>query len=321
MGLIAPGSIPRSLLRTFNFEIWKLKCLGACPEDLYSALQSNTTGFSNTASGVSALASNTEGNRNTASGFNALFSNTTGNFNTARGVSALASNTTGFSNTASGALALFRNTGNFNTASGRSALRLNTSGSNNIALGSNAGVNATTGDANIYIGNAGVAGEATTIKIGTSGTQTKTFIAGIRGVTTGVANAIPVLVDGSGQLGTVSSSRRYKEEIQDMAESSSGLMQLRPVTFRYTRAYANGECPVQPGLIAEEVFEVYPDLVVHDRGGEIETVQYQKLIPMLLNELQKQERKNQIQEKQITDLKRRLELLETDRAPKIAQMK
>ena len=116
-----------------------------------------------------------------------------------------------------------------------------------------------------------------------------------------------------------------------MAESSSGLMKLRPVTFRYTKSYANGDRPVQPGLIAEEVFEVFPDLVVHDRSGEIETVQYHKLIPMLLNELQKQERdqkkqnqiqerKNEIQERQIADLKQRLELLETVRAPKIAQM-
>ena len=67
-------------------------------------------------------------------------------------------------------------------------------------------------------------------------------------------------------------------------------MQLRPVTFRYTEDYAGLDRPVQPGLIAEEVAEVYPDLVVHNREGVIETVQYHKLIPMLLNELQKQER-------------------------------
>ena len=91
-------------------------------------------------------------------------------------------------------------------------------------------------------------------------------------------------------------------------------MQLQPVTFRYTKARAGVDRPVQPGLIAEEVAEVYPDLVVHDRSGEIETVQYHKLIPMLLNELQKQER-------QIVHLMERLESLETDRVPKIAQMK
>ena len=197
----------------------------------------------------------------------------------------------------------------------------NTTGSNNIALGNNSGINATIGNFNIYIGNPGVAAETNTIKIGTSFVQTKTFIAGIRGATTGVANAVSVVIDSAGQLGTTSSSRRYKEESQDMAESSSGLMKLRPVTFRYTKAYANGDRPVQPGLIAEEVFEVYPELVVHDSNGEIETVQYQKLIPMLLNELQKQERELKDQEKQIADLKRRVELLETDRVPKIAQMK
>lgn len=277
------------------------------------ALRNNTTGVFNTAMGSGALQTSTTACCNTAIGQEALATTTTGVFNTASGAFALQFNTTGFHNTASGEGALNSNTtGTNNTASGRSALRNNTTGSKNIALGVSAGTNATTGNDNIYIGNTGVAGEATTIKIGTSGTQTKTFIAGISGIITGGA-AVPVLVDGSGQLGTVSSSRRYKEEIEDMGEQSSGLMQLRPVTFRYTKAYANGDRPVQPGLIAEEVFQVFPDLVVHDRSGEIETVQYQKLIPILLNELQKQE-------KQMAELKQRLELLETDRVPKIVEM-
>ena len=87
-----------------------------------------------------------------------------------------------------------------------------------------------------------------------------------------------------------------------MGEQSSGLMRLRPVTFRYTEAYANGDRPVQPGLIAEEVAEVYPDLVVHDSDGKVETVQYYKLIPMLLNELQKQERQIEEQQTLINDI-------------------
>ncbi len=211
-------------------------------------------------------------------------------------------------------------TGNSNTASGQNALENNTTGSNNIALGNDAGSSVTTGSANILIGNPGVAAESNTIRIG-GGPQTKAFIDGIRGVTTGVANAIPVLIDSSGQLGTVSSSRRYKEDIRDMADSSSGLMKLRPVTFRYTKAYANGDRPVQPGLIAEEVFEVFPDLVVHDSEGEIETVQYHKLIPMLLNELQKQERQNQIQGRRIAELMGRLSMLESDGAPESVQIK
>ena len=98
-------------------------------------------------------------------------------------------------------------------------------------------------------------------------------------------------------------------------------MDLRPVTFRYTKACANGERPEQPGLIAEEVAEVFPDLVVHNSNGEVETVQYHNLIPMLLNELQKQERKNQIQERTIAELMGRLSTLESDRAPENVQIK
>ena len=84
------------------------------------------------------------------------------------------------------------------------------------------------------------------------GTQTTTFIAGVRGITTGLADAIQVLIASSGQLGTVSSSRRYKEDIQDMGRASAGLLDLRPVTFRYTQASTDGATPIQYGLIARK---------------------------------------------------------------------
>jgi len=86
----------------------------------------------------------------------------------------------------------------------------------------------------------------------------------------------------------MSSSQRFKEDIQDMGDASSDLLYLRPVTFRYKQAYKDGSKPVDYGLIAEEVAAVYPDLVVKDKDGQIQTVQYQKLTPMLLNEVQKQ---------------------------------
>jgi len=103
---------------------------------------------------------------------------------------------------------------------------------------------------------------------------------------------VNVVIDTNGQLGTVSSSRRFKEEISDMAEASSGLLRLRPVTFRYRRPYEDGSKPIDYGLIAEEVAEVYPDLVVKTADGQVETVQYQKLTPMLLNEVQKLTQQN-----------------------------
>jgi len=270
------------------------------------ALFSNTTGSSNTANGDGALESNTTGNFNTANGSFALQNNTTGNFNTANGSLALRDNTTGDSNTATGHRALFSNTtgihntadgenalianttGSANTGNGHNALFDNTTGSNNIALGVDAGRNLTTGDRNIDIGNSGVTGEGNTIRIGTSANQTRAFIAGIRGVTTGNANATPVLIDSSGQLGTVSSSRRFKKEIKPIDKTSEAILSLKPVTFHY-KSDATGT--PQFGLIAEEVAEVNPDLVVRDENGEIYTVRYEAVNAMLLNEFLKEHRK------------------------------
>jgi hypothetical protein len=276
------------------------------------------TGGQNTASGLNALKSNTTGTFNTAIGAGALGANTSGNNNTASGLSALSNNTTGGLNTASGAFALVVNNGDNNTAIGDEALRNNTSGSgntaigletlfsnmtgsSNIAVGPASGFN-TTGSNNIDIWNDGVAGESGVIRIGRSGFQTATFFAGIRGVTTGMADAIPVLIDSKGQLGTISSSRRYKQDIKDMGATSSRLMALRPVTFRYLKPYANGEKPIQFGLIAEEVAESFPELVVRNQEGRPETVKYQDLTPLLLNELQKQVREVQKQAKTIAAL-------------------
>ena len=256
------------------------------------ALLSNT-GTLNTANGAFALFSNTTGNANTANGDRALFSNTTGDSNTAIGFHALFSTTTGISNTANGSYALNNNTtGLLNTADGSGALAGNTTGDNNIALGSSAGHNLTTGSNNIDIGNDGVAGESSTIRIGS--VQTKTFIAGIRGVTT-INSAIPVLIDTVGQLGTTSSSRRFKKHIKPMDQASESIHALKPVTFHYK---SDSNSTPQFGLIAEEVARVNPDLVVRDENGEIYTVRYDAVNAMLLNEFLKEHRK--VQELQAT---------------------
>jgi hypothetical protein len=126
-------------------------------------------------------------------------------------------------------------------------------------------------------------------------------------ITTGQNNAIPVLIDSNGQLGTASSSRRFKEDIQDMAETSSGLMRLRPVTFRYKKQFVDGSKPIQYGLIAEEVAEVYPDLVAHSADGQIETVKYQVLPTMLLNEVQRQQLEINGLKQDLQDQKRKAE--------------
>jgi hypothetical protein len=169
------------------------------------------------------------------------------------------------------------------------ALGANTTGSNNIALGISAGARLTTGSNNIAIGNFGVAGESRTIRIGTRGVQTKTFVAGVRGVT--VTGGVAVLVNSVGQLGVQSSSARFKEDISPMTPAlSERLLQLRPVTFRYRQADESGAKPLQYGLIAEEVAKVYPELVAYDSQGRPEAVAYQTLSSLLLNEYQRQHR-------------------------------
>jgi hypothetical protein len=178
-------------------------------------------------------------------------------------------------------------TGRANTATGNGALVNNTIGSFNIALGNGAGTNLTTGSNNIDIGALGVAGESNTTRIGNIN-QTSTFIAAIRGVTTGVADAIPVVIDSTGQLGTISSSRRYKNDIRTMDKASEAILALKPVTFHYKTDNTNTP---QFGLIAEEVGAVNPDLVVRDKNREIYTVRYDAVNAMLLNEFLKEHRK------------------------------
>jgi len=270
------------------------------------ALLNNTTGGNNTASGQGALLNNTTGGSNTASGDSALGNNTAGFQNTASGASALQSNTIGTQNTASGVAALQANTtGSQNTASGVAALQSNTTGANNVALGFNAGGNLTTGSFNIAIGSLGVAGEAATIRIGST-SQTRAFISGIRGVTTATV-AIPVVVGTDGQLGTISSSRRVKDDIADMGEASGTLMKLRPVTFHYKSDKNPKGRTLQYGLVAEEVAKIAPGLVAHSADGKVETVYYQFLAPMLLNEYQRQQRTIQAQAAQLEKQTAKLE--------------
>ena len=249
----------------------------------------NTTGSFNTASGANAAEFNTRGNGNTADGYSALLSNTIGNNNTATGFKALLFDTTGGFNTANGSNALFHNTtGTDNTAIGYQALLNNTTGSFNIALGVSAGRNLTMGNDNIDIGNAGVPAESGMIRIGTTGTQTSTFVAGISGaiVPTGVA----VIVDADGHLGTTTSSAQFKEAIQPMDKASEAILALKPVTFHYKKDLDPKGLP-QFGLVAEEVEKVNPDLVARDKQGKPYTVRYEAVNAMLLNEFLKEHAK------------------------------
>lgn len=272
------------------------------------ALASNTTGFYNTASGSQSLHGNTIGTRNTANGVNALNQNTTGTDNTAIGVETLSGNTTGGNNSASGQRALGRNTtGSNNTANGQSALRSNTTGDFNIGIGANAGRNLTTGSNNIDIGNHGVPDESNTIRIGIEGTQQATYIAGINA--TAVPDGVGVVINSSGQLGTIVSSERFKSQVKPMNQASEAILLLQPVTFRY-KEELDPDAPPQFGLVAEEVAKVSPDLVARDKGGKPYSVRYEAVNAMLLNEFLKEHRRveeqvriNREQEATIAELK------------------
>jgi hypothetical protein len=246
----------------------------------------------------------------------ALFLHNLGGVNTALGLGALQANG-GTSNTAIGYQALISNTvSSSNTAIGYQALASNTTGENNIALGNRSASRIISTSNNILIGNPGLATDSNTIRIGSGAGdvlpgQTQLFLAAVRGVTTAASDAVDVVIDSNGQLGTVNSSGRFKEDIHDMGETSSGLLRLRPVTFRYKKPYADGSKPLDYGLIAEEVAEVFPDLAVKGADGQVETVQYQKLTPMLLNELQKQHTEIQRQTEQLDDQARTIRLLES----------
>src|SRR2546430_1816929 len=264
------------------FALFAFACFALSPQARATCQHGCDTSNANTFLGDEALFSNTTGFDNTATGLNALFSNTEGVSNTADGVGALNANTTGGADVANGDQALFNNT----------------TGSGNIAVGVNAGFNLTTGDNNIDIGNVGVAGEFQTIRIGTVGTQTRTFIAGISG--TAVSGGVAVRVNSSGKLGTAPSSERFKEAIKPMDKASKAIFALKPVTFRYKKEIDPDRIP-QFGLVAEQVEKVNPDLVARDEQCKPYTVRYEAVNAMLLNEFLKEHRKVEEQSRKIQE--------------------
>jgi trimeric autotransporter adhesin len=229
---------------------------------------------------------------NTALGTFSLFSVTTGSFNTAVGGGALSSNMIGNDNTAAGAGALNDNVdGNENAAVGLNALVRNT-GSNNVALGSNAGSQATSGSDNVYIGY--------NIQ-GSAGESNRCYIKSIFGQTATGGSA--VFIDANSKLGTLTSSKRFKEDIKPVGKASEALFALKPVTFHYKKEI-DPAGTAQLGLVAEDVERVNPDLIVRDKEGKPYSVRYDQVNAMLLNEFLKEHRKMQEQEATITQLKR-----------------
>jgi len=278
-----------------------------------------TTGNFNTGVGAGALFLTT-GDQNTATGAGALLNNNVGSFNTANGAFALVNQTTGGSNTAIGAGALGTTTGGSNTAVGVNALFHNNLGNNNTAVGASALANNTTGNGNIALGP--YAGTAVTnannvIAIGTDGANVSNscYIGSIYSNVQPIVGTDPdsVTITSAGRLGRGNvSSRRYKHDIKPMEKASEALYALKPVSFRYHKEYDASQT-IAFGLIAEEVAEVYPDLVGRNPKGQPESVRYEQINAMLLNEFLKEHRRGEeqdckIQEQQMTIVELRSEI-------------
>ena len=248
-----------------------------------SALSSNTTGILNTAVGTFALFDNVDGSDNNAVGDSALLSNVSGTFNNAHGRSALSAND-GSENNAFGDLAMENNvSGVGNTAIGDDALRFNVDGSFNVAVGDEAGTGLDPSVSNcIAIGAPGEGPFATF--------DNTCFIGSIFGeAVSDPATQVPVYVDQFNVVGVFNtSSRKLKHDIQPMDKSSETLYRLKPVTFRFNSDWKGTK---QYGLIAEEVAEVDPQLVVHSKNGEVTAVHYEQINNMLLNEFLKEHKK------------------------------
>jgi trimeric autotransporter adhesin len=262
------------------------------------ALVHNDAAVDNTATGAFALFSHVSGNGNTADGWHALFSDATGQLNTAVGAAALATENSGFNgsfNTAVGASALFFNTGGDNTAVGAGALQNNTTGTENLALGVSALVSNQSGNRNIALGSfagSGLTMGSDNIYIGynlgaSAGESNACYIKSIFGQT--AAGGSAVFVDANNKLGTVTSSKRFKEDIQQIGTASEALFALKPITFHYKKEI-DPAGKSQFGLVAEDVEKVSPDLVVRDKEGKPYSVRYDQVNAILLNEFLKEHR-------------------------------
>jgi uncharacterized coiled-coil protein SlyX len=257
--------------------------------------------------GSAALLHNTDGNFNTAIGDAALGNNTSGEENTAIGNAALGNNPPGNFNTALGSIALLNTTGGGNTAIGRAALPTNTTGSDNTAIGEGA-LFSSTGNGNTALGD-GAGGSVTTannvicIRASGANVDNSCFIGNIYSNVQPIVGTDPdsVTITSTGRLGRGNvSSRRYKHDIKPMEKASEVLYALKPVSFCYNKEY-DATQTLAFGLIAEEVAEVYPDLVGRNPKGEPESVRYEQINAMLLNEFLKEHRRIEEQERKVAE--------------------
>jgi trimeric autotransporter adhesin len=294
-------------------------------------------GFRNSAIGAAALRNNTTGVDNTAIGSEALRENTTTGLNVAVGDGALTNYNGGGTdgaNTALGSIALTALTSGIeNTVVGRRALQSLTSGGRNVAVGWRAGNILTTGSNNTFIGTLAGSTEGPNVDnvicIDESGdtnggeqVDNRCYIGNIRGADLGDNNGLFVLIDGDGQLGTINSSRRFKQDIKPMGQTSEAILALKPVTFHYKSGDTKkAQKTPQFGLVAEDVEQVNRDLVVYGKDGQVLSVRYEAVNAMLLNEFLKEHKKVEEQQTSIADLKSTVALQRKEMQVLTAQLK
>jgi hypothetical protein len=283
----------------------------------------------NTAVGVAALLLNTTGNENTAVGRNALIHNDSGSDNNAVGAFALATNVSGFFNNAHGRNALVNNDGSENNAFGDLAMENNTSGSSNTAIGDDALRNNVDGSGNVAVGDEAGTGLDPSVNnciaIGAPGDgpfatfDDTCFIGSIFGeAVSDPGSQVPIYVDRFNNVGVFNtSSRRFKHDIQPMDKASETLHRLKPVTFKLNSDWKGTK---QYGLIAEEVAEVDPQLVVRGRDGEIMAVHYEQINNMLLNEFLKEHKKVQELTATVAQQQKGMEILTAQLKEQAAQI-
>ena len=251
----------------------------------YQTLYNNSSGNDNTASGCMALSQNTSGEMNTATGYQALLNNTLGDKNTAYGTQALFSNTLGHYNTASGMYSLHYNTtGNYNTASGYEALYNNTSGNYNTALGYGTKLSNSLGTNQTVIGYEAQGQADNSVVLGNS-EVTKIYMAQDAGAT--------VYARGGNFTGDmtisgnilVSSDARLKANIVSLGATLAKLLLLDGKTYTMKK---DGKQKI--GVLAQDIEKIFPELVSED-DNKILAVNYQGLIPILINALKEQNSK------------------------------
>lgn len=286
-----------------TFVLSAIPATGSEPPGILVGIRLGPATLLNTPIGILALNSNTTGYRNTASGAYALSSNTTGYYNNAAGYSAMYANTSGYNNNAQGSFALSSNTTGYgNSAMGANSLLNVTTGSRNVGVGNNSGTSIVAGSYNVNVGwgVTGSADETGVVRIGNPSYTSRTYIAGIANTQ---ATGAAVYVTPSGQLGVLASSERYKTDIAALAADTDKLQQLRPVTF-HLKTDRSGT--LQYGLIAEEVDKIYPELVLRDGQGKVQGVRYEELTPILLSQVQEQQRVIAAQDAELAENRARL---------------